>query len=350
MDTIHTSLLARMATISPGVRTHIGGELWQLQIDPDEVDSQILVNECFSLLIDESYELGIEFFCERGALCDNLYHLDLTLLLFEIVYPTPLYRSISENDGFKNWIIATVRDGGGDPDNTTIIDLLEYLAIDYPDENNTFHDTYVFLHDKLRSTPVFDNYVLSILTTDNTPFEAPVDPESIQSYLSHIQEHVTRQLKAIDYLHNAISSIVTRDITTYYDAIQLQYDRLDIYKNNAIAADSLANYIWMFQQQQLSTESSIPIEQALVARFTREFESNTPLYEDYFRLQGQTLSIADIISLILGCLESYSTKDSFVFNIDNTFQRLKDLLPTNDTSLQLFITGTILQLSQEFYP
>lgn len=341
--TLHASLLERMASVSPGVRAHLGGELWQQQISEDEISSQTLVLECFSVLIDESYEIGLEFFCARSDLCDNMYHLDLTLLLFEAVYPTPLYRSISETEGFKLWITATVQDGGGDPDNTTIQNILEYLALDYPDVNNTFYDTYVFLHDKLTSTPVFDAYVLSILATDTIPFEAPVDSEMLQSYLDYVQKHTSWLLKAVDYTY------ANSSYTGLHADIQLQYNRLSIYKNNATTADTLANYAWMFQQQQSPTESINPVEQALVIRFTREFESNTPLYEEYFRLRGTYLSQADILSLMLGCMKEDSTKESFTANVDATFQRLKDLLTTDDTSLQLFITGRCLELAREFY-
>ena len=57
----HTILLERMASISPGVRVHLGGENWLQHIDADEITPRLLVLECFSVMIDEVYELGIEF-------------------------------------------------------------------------------------------------------------------------------------------------------------------------------------------------------------------------------------------------------------------------------------------------
>ena len=204
------ALLEKMASISPGVRIHLGGEQWQLQIDADEITPQTLVVECASVMIDEAFEIGIEFYCTRSELCDNFYHLDKLLLLFEVIFPTPLYRSITEDAGFKRWLVATVRDAAGDPDYTTIINILHYLTEDHPTAQNTFLDTYTFLHDKMRSTPVFDAYVMSILETDNTPFEAPVDVDVVTQYLNHIRSNVSRLLRAIDLLHRREPRIIKK--------------------------------------------------------------------------------------------------------------------------------------------
>ena len=337
----NTRLLERMASISPGVRAHLGGEIWQEHLDEDEVTPETLVLECFSLMIDESYELGLEFYCSRADLCDNFYHLDRTLLLFEVVYPTPLYHNIIEDEGFKRWILATVRDGGGDPDNSTIIDLLQYLAIDHPKAGDTFYDTYTFLHDKLLSTPVFDIYVMSILETDITQLDVPTDPETLSSYLTHIKTMVDKQLRAIDYLKNTIPTLQIN--------INVQYNRLDMYKANTTTADALAKYVWVYQMQQRTEIMPTPIEQALIARFTLEFESTTPFYENYFQQRNQPLTQDDQVSLILGCFLLTTTKEAFVFQVDATFARLSNLIAVNNVSNQVFISTICFKLTQEFY-
>jgi hypothetical protein len=337
----HGILLERMASISPGVRSHLGGEFWQQQIPEDEIDSNSLVIECFSVMVDEAYEMGLEFFCLRGDLCDTTYHLDLTLLLFETVYPTPLYRNISENMAFKNWIVATIRDGGGNPDNTSVIELLEFIALDYPDENDTFYDTYVFLQDKLKSTPVFDLYVLSILETDVIPFSAPIDVEMLSAYLASVKKYVERYLKTIDVLHSKVPEL--------HDQIQLQYNRVALYKQNVTAETNLDNYTWAFHLHQNPTESLTLIEQALLARFTTEFEAAVPFYEEYFKLCNQTLTRGDAVSLIIGCLMSNTTRETFAQAVDAVFTRLTILLPKEDTTIRVFITQICLTLSQEFF-
>ena len=337
----HGILLERMASISPGVRSHLGGEFWQQQIPEDEIDSNTLVIECFSVMVDEAYEMGLEFFCQRGDLCDTTYHLDLTLLLFETVYPTPLYRNISENTAFKNWIVATIRDGGGNPDNTSVIDLLEFIAIDYPDTNDTFYDTYVFLQDKLKSTPVFDLYVLSILETDVIPFSAPIDVDMVSAYLASVKKGIERYLKIIDTLHNKVPEV--------HDQIELQYNRVALYKQNVTAETNLDNYTWVYHIQQNPAEFMTLIEQALLARFTMELEAVVPFYEQYYTLLNQTLTKGDVISLIIGCLMSHTTRETFVQAVDMTFTRLTPLLPKEDTTIRVFITQICLTLSQEFF-
>ena len=117
------------------------------------------------------------------------------------MYPTPLYRSITEDDGFKRWLISTIKDGAGDPNDTTIMNLLNYLAFDHPVSGDVFLDTFNFLHDKIKSTQVFDAYILSILSVDNTPFDVPVDTLSVSEYLTHVQDNITRMLRAIDTLN-----------------------------------------------------------------------------------------------------------------------------------------------------
>jgi hypothetical protein len=329
-----------MATTSPAIRDHLGGKIWQEHITEDEATPQTLVLECFSIMIDEVYELGIEFFCTRTDLCDSLYTLDKVLLLFEVIYPTPLYRSIAENDGFRTWLTATVRDAAGDPDLTTAMDLLHYLAIDYPDAGDTFQETFVLLHDKLRSTPVFDGYVLSILAAHTAPFEAPVDPEAVIGYLNHVRDQRSRLLKAIDRLAGD---------PELRGLMPIQYNRLNVYTANATAAGSIATSVWRYGMTGPGV-SPTPLEQALLVRFTREFESITPLYVDYFQLQARPLTRDDVVSLILGVVETTATRDAFTAGVDTAFRAVAGLLPPADPGIHIFMTSVCMRLVQEFYP
>lgn len=338
----HTILLERMASISPGVRVHLGGENWLQHIDADEITPRLLVLECFSVMIDEVYELGIEFYCTREDLCDNLYDLDKTLLLFEVVYPTPLYRSITEDDGFKRWLISTIKDGAGDPNDTTIMNLLNYLAFDHPVSGDVFLGTFNFLHDKIKSTQVFDAYILSILNVDNTPFDVPVDTLSVSEYLTHVQDNITRMLRAIDTLNRKFPSV--------QNTIQLQYNRVDIYKRNAISTDTLQNNVWMYQIQKQTDVPETPMMQVLIVKFTKEFEGITPFYEDYFKLLNQEMTRDDIVSLVVGCFERTVTKDAFTSLVDSATQRLSSLMSKTDAGLHVFIQSVCLCLVQEFYP
>lgn len=335
---LFTSLLDRMATISPGVRNHIGGEFWQIHIDPDEIDLPSLVLECFSLMIDEVYDIGIEFYCTRADLCDSFYHLDKTLRLFEIIYPTPLYKRITEDDGFKRWTIAVVRDGAGDTDHTSVIDFLHYFVFDQPDANDVSYDTLVFLEDKVSSNPVFDFYIQAIIDTDNTPYEPVVDPSEIEAYLNHVQNESARLLRAIDSLRPIITT-----------TLQLQYSRFDIYRANATESSAIKNYIFVYQMSKTG-EDPTPREQDFVARFTKEFDSITPFYEEYFRIQGKVLTRDDVVSLILGCFDITESRDSFTNKSDTVFHHLSDLLPQSDPMIRSFISKVCLHLIQEFYP
>ena len=338
---LYKQLLERMASISPGVRTHLGGEHFQLHIDEDEVTPKLLVLECFSLMIDEVYEIGIEFYCSRDDLCDSLYHLDKTLLLFEVIYPTPLYRSISEDNDFKKWIVSVVRDNAGDPDNTTVVNLLQYLVDDHSDTQTLFQDTYTFLIDKIQSTPIFDIYISSILDSDNISVPVPIDSESTINYLNYIQEKFTKLLKVVD--------CISRELSNNSINIELIYNRISIYKNNSIKENTLNNNIWIWQTQQRTNIPQTTTEQTLLVRLIREFESITPLYEDYFKLHNKTLTRNDIISIIIGCFEKSINKESFIDLIDSTFKRLSYLLSPTDIELQTFIQKSCLLIIKEFY-
>lgn len=333
---LYKQLLERMASISPAVRVHLGGNQWRIHIDEDEVTPMILVSECLSMMVDEVFELGVEFFCAREELCENLYHLDKTLLLFEVIYPTPLYRSITEDDSFKRWLSSIVYDGAGDQDYTTITNILQYLAMEHPHAQDTFYDTYVFLQDKIRSTPVFDIYVKSILGADNTPMSTPVDPQVVVPYLNSIQEKFSKLLRATDVLSRSIPSA------------PIQYTRLHIFKNNAIKPDTVENNIWVYQTLQQTTIPYTPAEQVLLVRIIREFESTTPLFEEYFKLIGSPITQDDIISIVLGCFIKTTTKKAFAASVDSTFQRLDKLLP--GLQVQVLIQTVCLTLIKEFYP
>ena len=136
-------LLDRMATISPGVKLHISGHLWKENVDEDDLTPTILINECFAIVIQEAYELGIEFYCTLADLCESFYTMDKVLLLLEVVFPTPLYRSLVEDSGFKKFIFA-VADGTGD-DESSIITILEYLAIYNAETSSVFYDVFEYL-------------------------------------------------------------------------------------------------------------------------------------------------------------------------------------------------------------
>ena len=338
---IYQNLLERMASISPGVRLHLEGEHWQVHIDADDVTPKLLVNECISLMIDEVFELGLEFFCTRDSLCDSLYHVDKLLLFFEVIYPTPLYRSINEDGQFKSWLISLVRDGAGDTDYTTAMNLLHYLSVDHPSTGDTFQDTYVFLQDKLVSTQTFDTYVQSIIDADNAQFEAPVDHQQVCEYLDHITKNIATLLRVIDFLSNSNPdpSLNIKD----------QYFRLQEYKTNATRVEGLHNNVWVYHQTKKSDVKPFPIEQAYIERFTIEFESVTPLFERYFRFKGQQLLKEDIFSILLGLITISPTKEVFMSSVDLTFQRLSDITPKSDSTLHVFIQTLCFNISKEAY-
>jgi hypothetical protein len=335
----HHLLLARMASISPGARLHLEGKLFLEHIDADEIDSQQLVNEVFTVIIDEAYELGIEFHCTLSDLCESFYDLDTVLLLFEVVFPTPLYRSITEDAGFKTVISALVLDGAGDPHETTVMAILTYLARDHRDTQAIFTDTHRFLEDKMTSTPVFDTYVRSILDADNTPFDAPVDVATVTAYIAHIADKVFRLLKAID--------VVRLKRRADASGFQIHYNRLDIYKVNATDAAAAPRYAWVYQIRQ--SPMITPVEQALTVSIVTDFKSTTPFFEEYFTIRQAPLLIEDVISLVLGCFAESFTKESFTSDVDAVFQRLTKETPLSH-DLHLVMQKTVLVLIEEFYP
>lgn len=359
----YTQFLERMASISPGVHLHIAGKLWQQQIDEDEATPDALTVECFSVMIDEAFELGLEFDCTRADLCASYYDLDKTLLFFEVVFPTPLYRSIAEDDGFRLWLTTTVCDGAGDPDQGTAMNLLTYLAYEHPRASRpliaadagedsaaadhldvgapVFEATYQLLHDKLRSTPVFDAYVASILAVHAGPIEVPIDPDEQAAYLELAAWRIGRLRGAADHLLRAMPEQGA--------ALEPQYARIETYKVIATAADDLARNTWAYvTNARRTTDVITPQEQALLARFNQEQNAQAPLFEAYFRLRGEPLTRTDCASIILGCYDETITKDAFIAATTAAFDRLKDLLPPADPRLHVFIQTACLTLAGKF--
>jgi len=357
----HNTLLERMASISPGVRLHLEGKLWLQHIDEDEVDSQQLVNECFSVIVSEAYEIGIEFHCTLNDLCESFYHLDQVLLLFEVVFPTPLYRNITEDASFKTFLTTVVVDGVSNEGESSIMTILHYLAYDHPsltDEEETtqniFQDSCLFLEDKLRSTPAFDTYVKSILDVDNTPFDVPVDVETLGQYITHVNSRVARLLKAID----TIKTNTIIDVSL----IAMQYNRVIIYRNNAIEPTAMPRYAWAYQLTQSPIQTST--EQALLIKINQEFDSITPFYEEYFRIQipsrwispdsthiGMTDFLTqDVISLILGCFDESTTLEAFTSAVDAVFHRFitRGMIMSNE--MYALVHRITMSLTQEFTP
>ncbi len=313
----HTTLLERMATISPGVRQHITGELWQLNIDQDEITTPTLVNECFSILIGEAYELGLEFYAELAELCDSLYHLDMVVLLCEVIFPTPFYISLTEDPGFKRWVQATFIDAATTEEGDSAIGaLLYYLAVENPKTAELFTETYQFLQDKLTSTPSFLSYVERMLEVDNLQFNAIVDPATITSYLTHSQTVASKLLQAVDRWRQAGQLTDT--------VLKACYNSIDVYRSVASAPDTLTNYVWLYEQTQ-QAQSLDDTQQVIIVKLTREFESALPFTLAYYTAHAQPIDATATVLLLLGCLVDATTPQTLNLLVTQLQQQLQPL-------------------------
>ncbi|CAK9254151.1 unnamed protein product [Sphagnum jensenii] len=334
-----------MASISPGVRFHIESETWKQHIDEDEVTIEALVNECATIIIDELYELGVEFFCTRNDLCDGYYHIDKLLLFCEVIFPTPLYRTITEDEAFRRYLVSTVVEGAGDPEISTAMDILAHLTFQHQQAEDIFLDTYLFLNDTMKSTPVFDRYIISVLNTDNTPFTADIDKNEIDSYLDRFKAATSRLRNAIDEIRLSFDQAK--------DVVDIQYDRLEQYISNKTDPEALLKYIWvdtMHAVEQQSSGQLTPIEQTLMLRYEMEFQSITPFYETYYRLQDSRPNKADALSLVLGAYDTTTTREDFTHQVDTIFQRMAGFQYILDTDIHMFVMSVTMFLVQEFYP
>lgn len=342
IDPTHLLFLERMASISPGVRMHIGGKLWVENIDEDEITPRLILNECFAIMIGEAYELGLEFYCPLPDLCDTLYHLDKVLLLFEVVFPTPLYRSITENAFFKSWLHAAIVDGVDSDETSPILCLLSYLAHDHPATVEIFTDTYLFLHDKLKSTPVFDQYVESLYTIDTIPYQASVDAQELRTYLDHIAATTTQ------YLH--VADLYVTQYTPTEEAKDRLYAAIDLYRRTAIAAETLSNYTWRYlQTTHISSQPLDTLEQAICERLTQQFNSNVPLYDLFYTVRAEKPSVDAWVALILGCLETTITQQAFLARVDALFGRLSEGYTVLTEDQRTMLKRIALTMAQEIH-
>jgi hypothetical protein len=330
-------LLERMASISPGVRAHITGHLWKENIEEDELTKETLVNECFAVMINEAYEIGLEFYCPLGELCESWTTIDHTLLLFELVFPTPLYRSIVEDDSFNRLISSVIMDSMSLAGESAVMTMLEYLALMNEDTAPVFAEPYAFLLDKLKSTPVFDQYVRGILEIQNTPVAVPVDEEMIQEYLEAVQHTFASLLQATD--------VIAQKLTD--DNLDAVYNSVNEYKLVATNPVTLDIYTWMHdtakQQEQL------PLAQALVVKYTTQFQTSVPFYLEYYVARGEAFSRCDIVNLILGAYISTTTKDAFAARVTDVFKRMQDSGYMATPDIYALFQEVTLVLVQEYY-
>ena len=336
-------LLQRMASISPGVRLHITGRMWIVNIDPDEITEKLLVNECFALMINEAFELGIEFYCTLGDLAESYVTIDQTLVLFELLYPTPLYRSITESDSFKNMISSVTIEGAEISGESSVITILEYLAVYNDDSSSTFSDTYSFLKDKMKSTQIFDQYVNSILEVANTPMAVQIDQNVIITYLQHIQSTYSKLLKLADHYFYIQSPLSTFSIDR--DSV---YDSIEEYKTTAIESDNLNQYSWAFNAR--DDKNPTPVIQALIEKYRIQFCQSIPFYDEYFISRKVTeVTNVDIFTLILGVCIDTETTDAFVSKVQDSFKVLQanGVLITNEQNS--LIQQISLMFIQEIY-
>lgn len=332
------TLLERMASISPGVRHHIVAKTWIENIDEDEINQQMLINECFAIMVGEAYELGIEFYCTISDLCESLYIMDKTLLLFEVIFPTPLYRSITESEGFKKMISSIVLDGVTIDDESTIQTILEHLAVYDLSTSAIFFDTYIFLQDKMKSTPIFDTYVKSTLDLDTTPFSVAVDDNVVKTYLSFVSNTYSKLLRVADSISLKLP---------VKDPVAPMYDAINNYKTVAASNDTLEVYSWAYSVK--DNQEQLPMVQVLVEKYNTQFRASVPFYEDFFILRGDNVDNNTIIPLILGAYLDTTTKSSFITKVSDVFTKLNSEGKIDTSSNTVLIQGVLSILIQEYY-
>lgn len=334
------TLLERMASISPGVLLHITGQLWQLNIDEDDINQKILVNECFAVMIKEAYDLGIEFYCTLDELCESYYAIDKGLLLFESIFPTPLYRNITESPSFKTVLESIVLNGAEIAGESSVMTLLEHLALYNEPTQSVFADTYAFLQDKMQSTAMFDQYAASILSVANTPRAIEIDPDFVQAYLQLVQMSYSHLLKIADFLnHASINGLDNFNFDSVYDAI-------DDYKTIAIEADTLEEYSWAQTAKQES--DPLPVTQALIEKYRVQFASSIPFYDEFFIARKiTTLTTTDLITLVMGAFLSAQTHEAFSSAVQTSFALLKANNLMLSESQNIMVQQIVLKLIQE---
>ena len=330
-------LLERMASISPSARLQITGHLWRVNIDSDEITQQLLMENCFASVITEAYELGIEFFCTLADLCQSTYVLDKVLLLFEVVFPSPLYKSIVEDDGFRRFITAVNEGGSSYAGESSILSILEYLALYNEATQEIFYDTYVFLQDKIHSTPIFDEYVSSILMVDNTPVTVPADDAAIEKYTRLMQTQFDQLLSGADALFRNLPN--KGNMVAVYDAIHN-------YKITTTAQDTLLEFSWAHTVD--GDELTIPMAQVLKTKYMMLFRATTPFSEEYFLARNLPILPEHLYTLVLGTYLGSETKDAFFANVKNTFDRLTTAGRVFDDDTKLFIQKLIVAMTQEY--
>lgn len=336
-DTVHTDLIMAMGSISSSVRNYLDKANWLVNIGTDEVDEKVVTNECFALVIQDLYEIGVEFHCAIGDLCDSLYHMSKVIDIAQIVLPSQLYINFSKNEYFKN-AVKNIVDNGDPTGDSLIANVLISIFDDntYP-ENTVFNEAhtafmdrigsaFIFVHDKITSTNTFEEYVKYMLSINEQDIVKDIDSDATSEYLSYIADQLNIYIK--------LGNILLRD---YEDWVFEQYlCRVTYLKGYMSDPTSLCNYVWLHKNHLRKDLSAL--ETTLVVKYTDMLEHSSPFYMPYYESRPQDgipqhqYSDTEITCVIVEAIKSTASKGLLISTINN----FKTMIRGRHQSDQLF--------------
>ena len=327
-------LIARICSISNDARTYVDAEKWRDNFTGEEITSRKLLEYVFSILIEDLHVIGVDFIDTTLAeLCPSLYELDLVLRYAEVILPSPLYLLLNQDEDIKSMFKNFIENEYDEE--TPVLKFLDYLANENEKTMEKFEYVYQFLHDKLVSTPIFKLYAINILNLNKGILSIPVTEDDISAYLND----VTKTYGQLTDYASMISEVLSSD------DFKLLINRISTYRNQMLNVDNINKWVFVFNYQ--NHDGLDDLEIAMLTKYTEEFINMSPLHSKYYLIRPDTITSADVASLLCGMMCSAKTKDDVVSMSDSIRDQLisggkvltSDLSVLWNKILTIFIKG-----------
>lgn len=338
----HHDRIARISEMSPTARDKLQRESYLYNYDNNSVNPLSVLEDVYTSLIHDAYDIGIEFTSPLGELFDSYYMLDRFLDLCEFIMPTHLYRHLQADPALRN-VLTDMLSGSSLGSEDLLVAYVTYLGFERDGFPYDMQEISEFILDKIHTTPTYITALENLLTMDTSLTKnTGIDPDDAVTYLNHIQS-----LKAtLTYLINTLQkeypklvryATVRRVVQNYITTLTQQ--------------DMLSYYAWLLYGH---VSDHLPLSEVESNRSSLQaFYSTQPLHAEYFVKHQKPLTQVDLTASVLRIASAHfdlTSKtldtDAFTNSIEIFQQTLiaqsKELLTQEKQTLLKTITAFIL--------
>lgn len=297
-------IISKLRMTSKDVCNYLDTQGYLVDNDEDSVSRQFIVNECYTIVVEELSELGIIFHCSSEELYSNFYDMENLITIRKLFSIPEMYQLLSTDHELKTKILTLA-----EVDDNFVINLLHLLS------NNDSEDTnraYTFLWDKISNDSRFIDYITGIseLKEDTTI-------PDLQDESSHIIKSVSKGRRSATTLFD-----IAMEVDPSLDQKRLAHD-LELYDLDKLQPNTINKYGWRasVDRDTLSDE-----EKAIYDKYTKlHNEANNHHIEFYELKDPMIISKEDIVNLLANRFDESESKAILALEMDKIFERLEKI-------------------------